>query len=307
METEEGVFYKNTEFVQDYISQVEVIPESDFSPEPEFLRLRLGLEDRFDTLDTKYEFVLGVQTDMQFQDMTEEEAIVSTRASLMKKYQIYQYARQGGIEISDEELEKILKQYQEAFADDAARSEYKSIYEEAGTRLQESLEKNRELIRIDKTIKKLYQKLQNDFRNGQTKVGNKDCRDVNEYLNVSLEKATDQMQQLTENSSVHIVMEDAFTSEGIEQVTANRYPLMMEKLAVDLGSDITIEEVEINPESDSETERRYSFCADLDYPMIDNDTVTDEIKGYFDVKFLDNEWKIDEFMVRSFDGSYPLS
>lgn len=307
METEEGVFYKNTEFVQDYISQVEVIPESDFSPEPEFLRLRLGLEDRFDTLDTKYEFVLGVQTDMQFQDMTEEEAIVSTRASLMKKYQIYQYARQGGIEISDEELEKILKQYQEAFADDAARSEYKSIYEEAGTRLQESLEKNRELIRIDKTIKKLYQKLQNDFRNGQTKVGNKDCRDVNEYMNVSLEKATDQMQQLTENSSVHIVMEDAFTSEGIEQVTANRYPLMMEKLAVDLGSDITIEEVEINPESDSETERRYSFCADLDYPMIDNDTVTDEIKGYFDVKFLDNEWKIDEFMVRSFDGSYPLS
>ena len=259
-----------------------------------------------------------------------------------------------------------MKKYQEAFADDAARSEYKSIYEEAGTRLQESLEKNRELIRIDKTIKKLYQKLQNDFRNGQTKVGNKDCKDVNEYyqiyvedvvkssieeternklekslddaeryykenkaelekndpytdpesliwdflneyLNVSLEQATDQMQQLTENSSVHIVMEDAFTSEGIEQVTANRYPLMMEKLAVDLGSDITIEEVEINPESDSETERRYSFCADLDYPMADNDTVTDEIKGYFDVQFLDNEWKIDAFMVRSFDGSYPLS
>ena len=307
METEEGVFYKNTEFVQDYISQVEVIPESDFSPEPEFLRLRLGLEDRFDTLDTKYEFVLGVQINMQFCGMAEEEAIASTRASLMEKYQICQYALQGGIEISDEELDQILNQYQEAFADDAARSEYKSIYEEAGTRLQESLEKNRELIRIDKTIKKLYQKLQNDFRNGQTKVGNKDCRDVNEYMNVSLEKATDQMQQLTENSSVHIVMEDAFTSEGIEQVTANRYPLMMEKLAVDLGSDITIEEVEINPESDSETERRYSFCADLDYPMIDNDTVTDEIKGYFDVKFLDNEWKIDEFMVRSFDGSYPLS
>ena len=51
-----------------------------------------------------------------------------------------------------------MNQYQEAFADDAARSEYKSIYEEAGTTLQESLEKNRELIRIDKTIKKLYQK-----------------------------------------------------------------------------------------------------------------------------------------------------
>ena len=366
METEAGVFYRNAEFVQDYISQVEVIPESGFSPEPEFLRLRLGLEDRFDTLDTKYEFVLGVQTDMQFHGMTEEEAIVSTRASLMEKYQICQYALQGGIEISDEELDQILNQYQEAFADDAARSEYQPIYEEAGTTLQESLEKNRELIRIDKTIKKLYQKLQNDFRNGQTKVGNKDCKDVNEYyqiyvedvvkssieeternklekslddaeryykenkaelekndpytdpesliwdflneyLNVSLEQATDQMQQLTENFSVHIVMEDAFTSEGIEQVTANRYPLMMEKLAVDIGSDIIIEEVEINPESDSETERRYSFCADLDYPMADNDTVTDEIKGYFDVQFLDNEWKIDAFMVRSFDGSYPLS
>ena len=129
METEAGVFYRNAEFVQDYISQVEVIPESGFSPEPEFLRLRLGLVDRFDTLDTKYEFVLGVQTDMQFHGMTEEEAIVSTRASLMEKYQICQYALQGGIEISDEELDQILNQYQEAFADDAARSEYKSIYE----------------------------------------------------------------------------------------------------------------------------------------------------------------------------------
>lgn len=128
---------------------------------------------------------------------------------------------------------------------------------------------------------------------------------LNEYLNVSLEQASDRMRRLEEDSSIYIVMEETFTSEGVEQVTANGYPLMMEKLAIDLNSDITIDNMEVKRETDSETEQRYSFHVVLDYPMADDDTVPRDIKGYFDVRLLNNEWKIDRFKVQTYDGFYP--
>ncbi|MDY2596508.1 MAG: hypothetical protein SOW34_16890 [Oliverpabstia sp.] len=128
---------------------------------------------------------------------------------------------------------------------------------------------------------------------------------LNEYLYVSLEQATDRMKRLDEDSSIHIVMEDAFTNEGIEQVTANGYLLMMDKLAIELNSDIVIDDLEVKQESDSKTEQRYIFHVALDYPMADNDTVPREIEGYFDVQLLDNEWKINTFKVQSYAGVYP--
>lgn len=211
METEAGTFYRNAEFIQEYITKIEGTLETEFAPEPEVLRLCLDLENKYDTLDTQYVFTLGVQIDMQFHGMAEEEAIASTKSSLMEKYQIYQYALQCGIDISDEELDQILKQYQEEFADNAVRSEYETIYEEAGTTLQESLEKNRELIRIEKTIKKLYQKLQNDFRDGKTKVGNKDCKDVNEYYLTYVEEIVKKSIGETEQKKIEKSLEDVET------------------------------------------------------------------------------------------------
>ena len=77
--------------------------------------------------------------------------------------------------------------------------------------LFKSLEKNRELIRIEKTIKKLYQKLQNDFRDGKTKVGNKDCKDVNEYYLTYVEEIVKKSIGETEQKKIEKSLEDVET------------------------------------------------------------------------------------------------
>lgn len=180
-ETEDGSIYKNAEFIEDYIHMEVGTAHMRLRIPPELLKIRLDMEQQFEESGTMVDFAFFVASYMYNTGKTEDEAISHVRESMLDEMKLYQYAVQEGYGISDEELTKLmeLEISDITSADDFA--EYEKIYEEAGTTLEQSYEKNKESIRKRAALQNMSKAIYEEFRNGNDTIGDKVCKDTQEY------------------------------------------------------------------------------------------------------------------------------
>lgn len=186
MQTEQGEFYTHVDFLTDYISMEEVEPEVKLTFSVPVLKKRLQLEREFEVLNTRFFFISNVIAYQENYACSQEEAITDVMENMKEDRKIYVYAMQNGCNVSDEELEEIVREQTKKIQDASNYEDYEKLYAECKTTLQESMEKNKELIREKAVIDKLYKKKQKEFKDGKDKIGDKICKDANEYYKTFL-------------------------------------------------------------------------------------------------------------------------
>lgn len=169
-ESEDGVFYRNADFITEYITieQTEVrkvldIPLSN-------MRIWLKLENQFDTPDLEFAFLKHVMTYQENTDYPMEEAIECAKETMEKNIKLYLYMKKNGYEVKDKELSQEIENMIADYKTQENYSDYEKIYEEFGTTLEESVKKNREFIRFALMKNKLYGKLEQEFADGSDRI-----------------------------------------------------------------------------------------------------------------------------------------
>lgn len=188
METEEGTVYKNVDSIV-YLHQPSEREEEEREPEievsPDMLKIRLKLEKDFETLGVESEFVFLVQFFMEELGETEKEAVAHAKEFLTENMKLYLYAKQEGLQVSEEELEEQMAYYETGISNAEAN---RALYEEAGITPRESVEKNKELIRFQIQKSRVYSTIRNQFADGADTVAGRVCETWQEYCEAYLEK-----------------------------------------------------------------------------------------------------------------------
>lgn len=183
LETEDGYFYEDAEFINDYCRNGgELNPKVVAGMPVENLKLVLELQKDFDeTLDMRYFYVLGVRGNMKSQEISEEEAINFVEKDLWNDWALYRYALEQGYGFSDQKLELLINEYVEDYTNSEKYSDYRQIYETAGITVEECFEKYKEYIRAHMIMQQVYNARQKEFRDGKDTVGEKVCNNLDEY------------------------------------------------------------------------------------------------------------------------------
>lgn len=151
VETDKGDLYKNADFIADFTDL------ADFKK-----RTQAG--------EGTYELTMLPSTDNMIQG---------------------ECAKQLGITVSDEEMDKIVEKYvSDVSQADYFMRKYNLIYKEAGISLQESAEKNKEIMRADLIRVRLDQYMRKEFADGKDRVGDNVYENAKDYFQAYLEEVS---------------------------------------------------------------------------------------------------------------------
>lgn len=193
VETDKGDVYKNADFIADFLQLPKFSRQGGevytLTTPPELLKIRLELERDFDVLGVDFEFVYYTKHFMEITEGSEEEGIEWARNLLTDNMMRSECAKQLGITVSDEEADNMVEKYVSdvSHADDFMRK-YNLIYKEAGISLQESAEKNKEIMRADLIRSRLNEHLIKEFADGNDRVGDNVYNRALEYYQAYLEE-----------------------------------------------------------------------------------------------------------------------
>lgn len=192
METSDGEIYENAGFIVDCfgIKDVSTMDVSTMDGSGGTISLDwiesskdiLELGTQFDSFDLRYNFARDVRSSIGSGSI-EDQAISFIRERWINEMKIYQYAVNEGYGISEEELTKRIERDINILESAANYEEAEKYYEEAGTTIRETLEKDRESYRISETINDMYSAKYEQFKNGQDEIAGKVYDDMRDYLN----------------------------------------------------------------------------------------------------------------------------
>lgn len=187
LKTDEKHYYKDADFIDDYIHGEKV--DAQFMPimSPEYFELSLKLAQEQETPDIPFAFIYLVRGNIEYNEYTEKDAITQVRESMIHNMKVYQYALQSDYDISDAELSSVINKYVSDTLNSEEYIEYEKYLEDAGITLQQLAEKYKESIRYITITNKLYLDKQIEFKNGKDKVGDKVCKSVDEYYKTFIE------------------------------------------------------------------------------------------------------------------------
>lgn len=187
LKTDEKHYYKDADFIDDYIHGEKV--DAQFIPimSSEYFKLSLKLAQEQETPDIPFAFIYLVQGNIEYNEYTEKDAIIHVRESMIHNMKVYQYALQSNYDISAAELSSVINKYVSDTLNSEEYIEYEKYLEDAGITLQQLAEKYKESIRYITITNKLYLDKQIEFKNGKDKVGDKVCKSVDEYYKTFIE------------------------------------------------------------------------------------------------------------------------
>ena len=194
VETDNGSVYENADFIADFTSLTDFKKppqagegEYTLGMPPENLKIRLELEKAFDTLGTDFEFVFYTKFLMENTNQSQTEAVNAVRNLLTENMMQNECAKQLGITVSDEEMNKIVEKYiSDVSQADYFMQNYNKIYMDAGISLQESAEKNKEIMRADLVRSRLEQYIRKEFADGNDRVGDHVYENTKDYFRAYL-------------------------------------------------------------------------------------------------------------------------
>lgn len=198
VETDKGDLYKNADFIADFTDLADFKKRTqagegtyELTMLPSTLKMRLELEKDFDTLGVDFEFVFYTKFFIENTGCSETEAINTAKNLLTDNMIQGECAKQLGITVSDEEMDKIVEKYVlDVSQADYFMRKYNLIYKEAGISLQESAEKNKEIMRANLIRVRLDQYMRKEFADGKDRVGDNVYENAKDYFQAYLEEVS---------------------------------------------------------------------------------------------------------------------
>lgn len=224
IETDDGKIYinENTKYFEDHIHIDEIKPadSSDTEPvielgtDPEFIRRRLKVEMLNGSYDVCAEFTIWTENLIKnynglFPDITEEDVIEQVREKMAAELKISQYAQQHGFDVTDEEVTEAIEWIAAGIEKSDTYSDYEKIYEEAGTTLRESLERNREYLRRQWILKKFYEAIYQEYRHGNDKIGDVVYNTLSEFRNAYIKGVVESGLDSSEAADIERELDEA--------------------------------------------------------------------------------------------------
>ena len=194
VETEDGAVYQNAEFITEYIEGSPWIENpgtatgtgieiNDPDGLREMIRLRLNLEEMglfYSTTDLRAAFALEMLEQRSlFAD--EETALEMARTELAADLERYQYAVEHGYDLSEEELDARIAEWNDMLTASPDFGELETCYAGQGTTFEAMRGAQRESDRVRFVNQNLYDEVCKTFRRGNDRIGERVCENTEEY------------------------------------------------------------------------------------------------------------------------------
>lgn len=190
MKTEDQKFFQNAEFLTEYIN----VPSEDALkevtvgiPNPDTFDQVLELQQKlkeagvtYSTTDMRALLAMEIQSQKALWN-TEEEAVQGAKNNLTLQMAQYEYAVRQGYTLSEEELEARALKEDTMMKEASGFSEVEQYFEQNGTTYDGYQQDRKEYRRIQLTIANLYEKVYNEYRHGNIRIGDRQAKNMNEY------------------------------------------------------------------------------------------------------------------------------
>lgn len=152
----------------------------------ESIRKQIELKNSFEEESLEYYFATNL-LQKELDGYTREIALEDVKMQMKQNYCLYNVLLEAGYEVTDEEIAEEIEEKLEYVKQAENYEEYYAevgvIYEEVGTSLEEIMWKEKEGIRYNLLMEKLYAEKYEEFRLGNDSIGNETYDDFVSYYN----------------------------------------------------------------------------------------------------------------------------
>lgn len=188
METDEGIFYENAEFIEDY-----AVPQKPQESSPaellvneEILDIYLTLLKKHETVDVEFE-VLYHMAAYEKAGFSKEDAILKTEQKLTERWKLFDYAKRNGFFLSEDEQNKLVEEYVSNIQAADNYEEYNKICLQSGFSLEDIIRKMKVSILENEISSRFYHARELEFMEGNDTVNGQICENMNEYYKMFLQ------------------------------------------------------------------------------------------------------------------------
>lgn len=187
LETDDGVFYENAEFIEDYVTPGELQAQ-----EPPVLRLYPDTLDiyasvfhEWETSDTEFE-TLYYRERYEKQGFSKEDSILKTEQKLSDRQKLFDYAEKEGFFPSEEEQDRLVEEAVLAIQETENYEECNELCQEYGFSLEDTVRMSKDSIVEEEIRDVIYRRKALEFMEGNDSIDGHVCEDLNEYYTLFL-------------------------------------------------------------------------------------------------------------------------
>jgi len=189
METDEGFFYENAEFIEDYITiQKLQEPESgELIVNPEVLEIYLTLLKEHKDEGAKFD-ALYQEAAYQKQGYSEEEAKQKAAQKIEERQNLFEYAKESGIYPSEDEQTEIIENYILDVKTADNYEEFEKLCMQSQFSVEDVLWAMKDSILENEISNRFYYARRQEFMEGNDTVEGQVCDDIREYCQMFLKE-----------------------------------------------------------------------------------------------------------------------
>lgn len=189
IETMQGTIFYGEDALREIVNAEDVDGGSGFisvTEDEEAIRKQIELKNSFEEESLEYYFATNL-LQKELAGYTRETALEDVKMQMKQNYCLYNALLEAGYEVTDDEIAEEIAEKLEFVKQAENYEEYYAevgvIYEEMGTSLEEIMWKEKEGIRYNLLMEKLYVEKYEEFRLGNDSIGNEIYDDFVSYYN----------------------------------------------------------------------------------------------------------------------------
>lgn len=197
MEADDGKFYENAGFIEDYVNheKAEVTAAVTISKDMLGIYLELLKDEKASDLETEISYHVAAY---QKSGDSLEEALEKTEQMLIKRWKLFNYAEEEGFFLSEEEQAELMENYLSAIKSADDHEEYETLCSQAGTSLENVISKMKYSILENEVSNRFYAARRLEFMEGNDTVEGQVYNNLKEYHNAFLQQYVYEKEQESE-------------------------------------------------------------------------------------------------------------